>query len=71
MEWIYRDLITNGMLTQSIRDGIKEGWSCDVLGIQAISEKLGMLNDEQRDALEYVIDQILAGESLIVEHKKQ
>lgn len=68
VEWIKTDLLTHPAMTEPVRDGIRKEWESDVFGLMAISEKLHLLNDEQREALEFVIDRIIAGERLLVEH---
>lgn len=71
VEWIKNDLLTHpAMSDEAIKQGIRKEWECDVFGIMAINEKISLLNDEQREALEYVIDQLIKGEALTVEHIK-
>jgi hypothetical protein len=71
VEWIKNDLLTHPAMTHQVREGIRKEWESDVLGIMDINEKLHLLNPEQREALEYVIEQILKGETLKVEHIKE
>jgi hypothetical protein len=70
-EWIKTDLITHPAIAKHLRDDIRKEWDSDVFSLLAINEKMHQLNPEQREALEYVIDSIIAGESLTVEHIKE
>ena len=47
------------------RNEIKNG---DTLFFQAINEKYLMLTPEQRDTIEAIIDKVISGEEIIIEH---
>ena len=66
LNWIVRDLITHNALPAVVREGIKNEWECDVFAVDAIAEKVALLNPEQRDHLEAVIDLLLKGEKVTV-----
>lgn len=64
IEWIYKDIITNPVLPQKVRDGIKKEWESDVFIVDAIREKITLLNPDQRELVETLIDGMLKGESV-------
>lgn len=68
VERMVMDFYTNPSFTEEIREGVKKEWNSDVFALPAIMDKVSLLNPEQREALEFVIDQLLKGEQLIVEH---
>jgi len=67
INWILNDMVTNPMLPQSVRDGIKNDIKSDVLVIPSIAEKVTLLTEENRLALEQLIDGLIAGERIMVE----
>lgn len=70
IQWVYNDIITHPLLPERVRSGIKQEWESDAFAVDAISEKAALLNPEQREGIEYIIDQMLKGETLKVEHIK-
>jgi hypothetical protein len=64
LRWIYEDLITNPLLPQDVRDGIKNEWEADTFIVDAISEKTALLKPEQREIIETIIDAMLRGEEV-------
>lgn len=62
------DFYTNPSFDSTIREGVKSEWNSDVFALPAIMDKVSLLNPQQREALEFVIDQLIKGEQLIVEH---
>jgi hypothetical protein len=64
LEWIYNDLITNPNFTEEVREGIRKEWNSDTFALPAISEKLGLLNPDQRAVVEDLIDLILKGDNI-------
>lgn len=64
------DFYTNPSFDNTIREGVKAEWNSDVFALPAIMDKVSLLSPEKREALEFVIDQLLKGEDLIVEHIK-
>ena len=46
----------------------KEIKSGDTLFFQAINEKYLMLTPQQRDTIEAIIDRVISGEEIIIEH---
>jgi hypothetical protein len=64
LEWIYKDLISNPNFTEEVREGIRKEWNSDTFVLPAISEKLGLLNPDQRAVVEDLIDLILKGDNI-------
>lgn len=58
---IFTDIITHPMMTQEVRDGIKNEIKSDVFAVPAILEKIALLSPEQRDLIESTIDAMLDG----------
>lgn len=71
IRWIQKDLITNPRLPEEVRQGIKNEVTGDVLVIPALAEKMALLSDENRQAVEVLIDGLLSGEKIIVEKINQ
>ena len=69
INWILRDIVTYPMFGDEVREGVRKELKGDVLAIPAIYEKIPLLNPEQRDALESVIDSVLAGEIIEIIQK--
>lgn len=61
IDGIFTDIITHPMLTQEVRDGIKNEIKSDVFAVPAILEKVALLNPDQRDLIESAIDAMLEG----------
>jgi hypothetical protein len=58
---IFSDIITHPMMTQEVRDGIKNEIKSDVFAVPAILEKIALLSPDQRDLIESAIDAMLNG----------
>lgn len=71
INWILNDMVTNPMLPQSVRDGIKNDIQSDVLVLPSIAEKVTLLTEENRLAIETLIDSMIAGEIITVETKEK
>lgn len=69
INWILTDIVTYPFFGDEVRDGMRKEMSSDVLTVSAIYEKIPLLNPEQRDALESVIDSVLAGETIEIIQK--
>ena len=54
--------MANPGFTKDVLDGIKEEWESDVFSVDAITEKVALLNPGQREIIENIIDEILKGE---------
>ena len=67
IKWIHRDLITNPRFPDNVREGIKKDINSDVLVIPALVEKIALLTEDNRLALENLVECMINGETLIVE----
>lgn len=71
LQWIYSDMLTNPLLPEEVRQGIKKEWESDSFIVPAISEKSALLKPEQREMIEMVIDAMLCGEEInIIDNKE-
>lgn len=61
IDGIFTDIITHPMITQEVREGIKNEIKSDVFAVPAILEKIALLNPDQRDLIESAIDAMLDG----------
>lgn len=64
LKWIVNDFLTIPYLPHEVSEGIRKEWQSDGFIIEAILEKINLLNPEQREGVEQVIDHILNGEQL-------
>lgn len=64
VEWLYKDLVTNPIFPEQIRNGLRLEWESDTFAIDAIREKIALLLPEHRAAVEAVIESIIKGEKL-------
>jgi hypothetical protein len=64
IKWIFTDISTNPLLPESVREGIKNEWNGDVFSVPAISEKVALLNPDQRELVETLIDGLLEGKEV-------
>lgn len=71
LDWIFKDLVTHPLLTDEIRQGVKQEWESDVFSVPAINEKVALLNPEQREAIEEIIDSMLSGEEIVIKDIKE
>lgn len=64
LEWIERDFRTITSLPKIVSEAMTKEMNGDILFPTAIAEKCLMLNEEQREIAEYLIDQMISGESV-------
>ena len=69
IQWIFRDITTCNIVGEFVRDGIKKEIESDVFAVPAITEKIALLNPEQRDIVENLIESILKGDNIKIELK--
>jgi len=67
IDWIFNNIYTNAALPKQIIEELRSQLESDSLAIPEIMLKIVMLTGEQREALEFVINQLLDGQSLKVE----
>lgn len=60
--------VTSTWFPELVREGIRKEWASDSFTVDAITEKVALLSPEQREAIERVLDKILAGDSLEIEY---
>jgi len=70
LEWIERDFKTIPSLPQIVSEAMTKEMNGDILFPTAIAEKCLMLNEEQRETIEYLIDQMISGENIKVLKEK-
>lgn len=64
LEWIERDFKTIPSLPHIVSEAMTKEMNGDILFPTAIAEKCLMLNEDQRETIEFLIDQVLSGESI-------
>ena len=64
INWIFRDVITFPHFEDEVRDGMKKEIASDAFSYDSLTEKLALLNPEQRENLDSLLDDILRGKSL-------
>ena len=68
--WIYLDFVSNPAFTEEVRQGIRNEWAADAFTIDALNDKIGLLNPEQRELVESITDALLQGEEITFADKK-
>lgn len=68
IKWMLNDLLAQPIFTQPVREGIRNEINSDVFAVPAIAEKIALLSPVQRSAVEDLIDTLLSGAELTVEH---
>ena len=66
LNWILRDIITYPYFGDEIRNGIKREIESDAFAVDAIFDKISLLNPEQRQNMEELIEEILKGKNFKV-----
>ena len=69
LKWILRDIITFPHFPDEVRQGIKYEIESDAFSVPAITERVALLNPDQRQMLEDMIEDILAGKTVEVSIK--
>jgi hypothetical protein len=67
IEWIIKDLQNSPFLPEPVRIGIKRDMESDVLVIPALVEKIALLTEENRLAMETLVEGLIKGEKITVE----
>lgn len=68
--WIYLDLVSNPSFTEEVRNGIRKEWTSDAFTVDALNDKIGLLNPEQRELVETITDALLRVEEISLIDKK-
>lgn len=66
INWIFRDVITYPHFGDDVREGMKHELASDAFSYDSITEKMALLNPQQRETLESLLDDILKGGTIEV-----
>lgn len=69
INWILKDIITYPYFNKEVRDGIKKEIESDAFAVDAIFEKISLLNPDQRIIMEELIEIVLTGKEIDVQIK--
>ena len=62
--WIFRDVVTYPHFGDEVRDGMKKEIASDAFSYDSLTEKIALMNPEQREMLEGLLDDILKGKTV-------
>jgi hypothetical protein len=71
LQWILRDILTYPHFPDEVRLGLKHEIESDAFAIEAIHDKIPLLNPEQRAMLEELVEDMLAGKTIEIKIKTQ
>ena len=71
LRWILSDIITYPHFTDEVRLGIKTEIESDCFAVEAIHDKIPLLNPEQRAMLEELVGDMVAGKTIEIKIKTQ
>jgi hypothetical protein len=71
IKWILTDILTFPYFTDEVRLGIRTEIESDAFAVEAIHDKIPLLNPEQRAMLEELVGDMLAGKTIEIKIKKQ
>ena len=66
IHWIFRDVITYPHFGEEVRDGMRKEIASDAFSYDSLTEKMALLDPEQREMLEGLLDDILRGKTVEV-----
>jgi hypothetical protein len=69
VRWILTDILTYPHFNDEVRVGVKTEIESDAFSVPAISEKIPLLNPEQRAMLEDLLEDMLAGKTITISIK--
>jgi hypothetical protein len=69
VNWILRDIITYPFFDDEVRKGVRTEVKSDAFSVPAIFEKIPLLNPEQRQMMEDLVEDILAGKTVTISIK--
>lgn len=69
VRWILTDILTYPHFNDEVRQGVKTEITSDAFSVPAIYENIPLLNPEQREMLEGLIEDILAGKTITISIK--
>ncbi|MFY8160234.1 MAG: hypothetical protein ACOVNU_02815 [Candidatus Kapaibacteriota bacterium] len=71
IEWIFKDILTYPHFNDEVRKGIRAEIESDSFTVEAIHDKIPLLNPEQRAMLEGLVEDMIAGKSIEIKIKNQ
>jgi hypothetical protein len=71
VRWILRDILTFPYFTDEVRLGIKTEIESDAFAVEAIHDKIPLLNPEQRAMLEELVEDMVAGKTIEIKIKSK
>jgi hypothetical protein len=71
LNWILRDVLTYPHFPDDVRQGLKHEIESDAFAVEAIHDKIPLLNPEQREMLEGLVEDMLAGKTIEIKIKTQ
>jgi hypothetical protein len=71
LRWILRDILTFPYFTDEVRAGIKAEIESDCFAVEAIHDKIPLLNPEQREMLEELVSDMLDGKTIEIKIKSK
>jgi hypothetical protein len=71
LQWILRDILTYPHFPNEVRKGIKAEIESDAFAVEAIHDKIPLLNPEQRAMLEELVEDMVAGKTIEIKIKTQ
>ena len=69
IKWILKDIITYPYFCDIVRTGLKNEIESDAFSVEAIVDKISLLNPEQRLMVEELIEDVLNGKQIEVQIK--
>ena len=66
LAWIFRDVITYPHFGDEVREGMRKEIASDAFSYDSLTEKIALMNPEQREMLEGLLDDILKGKTVEV-----
>jgi hypothetical protein len=71
LKWILRDILTFPYFTDEVRLGIRTEIESDAFAVEAIHDKIPLLNPEQRAMLEELVEDMVAGKTIEIKIKSK
>lgn len=62
--WIFRDVITYPHFGDEVREGMRKEIASDAFSYDSLTEKIALMNPEQREMLEGLLTDILKGKTV-------
>lgn len=71
LNWILRDILTYPHFPDEVRQGLKHEIESDAFAVEAIHDKIPLLNPEQRAMLEELVEDMVAGKTIEIKIKSK